>query len=68
MSQFEQFDSKHYSKSARGKAPAENTNQDRQMDQSLDNETNTFDLNRSTRKNKSLLGKSRHGETCWCPA
>jgi hypothetical protein len=38
------------------------------MDQSLDNETNSFNMNRSLRQNKSLLGRSRNGETCWCPA
>ena len=66
MNQFTGFESKHYPKTARRKEIGENGSQEQQMDQSLDNQTNTFDLSRS-RKNKSLLGKSKYGEP-YCPA
>lgn len=66
MNQFTAFESKNYPKTARRKDIQENSSQEHQMDQSLDNQTNTFDLGRS-RKNKSLLGKSKYSEP-YCPA
>lgn len=67
MNQFTNFDSKHYARSARNKEPQEKQTLGSHLDESLDNETNTFDMASSNRKNKSLLGRSKNSGA-WCPA
>lgn len=54
-------------KTTRSGAATRNAVYDSNLDQSLDNQSNNFDVNRSTRKNKSLLGRSRNDEP-YCPA
>lgn len=61
------LETQSYSKTARVKDNASTGLHNSNLDQSLDNESNNFDMTRSSRKNKSLLGRSRNQESS-CPA